>query len=156
MLFRSIVPTWQEPADDVVRDFFDGLVEVPVRSDEQKSLTRDTTDAEMQRIATRLEEAPAAAAAGEFGFTVEEAEAAEAASLVEREEFAGEEELVGPEAESSEPAEGASDSLKIGSSSSPPSASSPQAEPPAPPRRRLRKAGDVRSEEHTSELQSQN
>ncbi len=97
----------------------------------------------MQRIATRLEEAAAAAAAGEFGFTAEEAEAAEAASLVEREEFAGEEELVRPEAESSEPAEGASDSLKIGSSSSPPSASSPQAEPPAPPRRRLRKAGDV-------------
>ena len=59
------------------------MVEVPVRSDEQKSLTRDTTDAEMQRIATRLEEAAAAAAAGEFGFTVEEAEAAEAASLAE-------------------------------------------------------------------------
>ena len=138
---HGIVPTWQEPADDVVRDFFDGLVEVSVRSDEQKSLTRDTTDAEMQCIATRLEEAAAAAAAGEFGFTIEEAEAAEAASLVEREEFAGEKELVGPEAELSEPAEGASDSLKIGSSSSPPSASSPQAEPLAPPRRRLRKAG---------------
>ena len=40
----------------------------------------------MQRIATRLEEAAAAAATGEFGFTVEEAEAAEAASLVEQEE----------------------------------------------------------------------
>ena len=63
---HGIVPTWQEPADDVVRDFFDGLVEVPVRPDEQKSLTRDTTDAKMQRIATRLEEAAAAAAAGEF------------------------------------------------------------------------------------------
>ena len=73
------------------------------------------------RIATRLEEAAAAAAAGEFGFTVEEAEAVEAASLVEREEFAGEGELVGPE----------------------PSDSLPQAEPPAPPRRRLRTAGDV-------------
>ena len=140
---HGIVPTWQEPADDVVRDFFDGLVEVPVRSDKQKSLTRDTTDAEMQRIATRREDAAAAAAAGEFGFTVEEAEAAEAASLAEREELAGEGELVGPEAESSEPAEGASDSLKIDSSSFSPSDSSPQAEPPAPPRRRLRKAGDV-------------
>ena len=84
----------------------DGLVEVAVRADEQKSLTRDTTDAEMQRIATRLEEAAAAAAAGEFGFTVEEAEAAEVASLAEREELAGEGELVGPEAESSEPGEG--------------------------------------------------
>ena len=140
---HGIVPTWQEPADDVVQEFFDGLVEVPVRSDEQKSLTRDTTDAEMQRIATRLEEAAAAAAAGEFGFTVEEAEAAEAASLAEQEELAGEGELVGPEAESSETAEGASDSLMIGSSSSPPSASSPQAEPPAPARRRPCKAGDI-------------
>ena len=42
---HGIVPTWQEPADDVVQEFFDGLVEVAVRSDEQKSLTRDTTDA---------------------------------------------------------------------------------------------------------------
>ena len=65
------------------------MVEVPVRSNEQKSLTRATTDAEMQRITTRLEEAAAAAAAGEFGFTMEEAEVAEAASLAEREELAG-------------------------------------------------------------------
>ena len=69
---HGIAPTWQEPADDVVRAFFNDLVEVPVCADEQKSLTRDTTDDEMQRIATRLEEAAAAAAAGEFGFTVEE------------------------------------------------------------------------------------
>ena len=103
---HGIVPTWQEPADDVVRAFFDSLEEVPIRADEQKSLTRDTTDAELQRIATRTEEAAAAAAAGEFGFTVEEAEATEAASLAEREEFAGEGELVGPEDESSEPGEG--------------------------------------------------
>ena len=65
--------------------FFNDLVEVPVRADEQKSLTRDTTDAELQCIATRAEEAAAAAAAGVFGFTIEEAEAAEAASLAERE-----------------------------------------------------------------------
>ena len=97
----------------------------------------------MQHIATRLEEAAAATAAGEFGFTVEEAEAAEAASLAEREELVSEEELLGPESESSEPTEGANDPLQIGSSSSPPSASSLQAEPPAPPRRHLRKAGDV-------------
>ena len=133
---HGIVPTWQEPADDIVQRFFDGLVEVPVRSNEQKSLTRDTTNAEMQCIATRLEETAAAAAAGEFGFTVEEAEAAEAASLVEREELAGEEELVGPEAESSEPGE----EELVGPE---PSDSSPQAEPPAPPRRRLRKAVDI-------------
>ena len=103
---HGIVPTWQEPVDAIVQEFFDGLVEVPVRADEQKSLTRDTTDAEMQRIATRLEEAAAAATAGEFGFTVEEAEATEAASLAEREEFVGEEELAGPENESSELGEG--------------------------------------------------
>ena len=75
---HGIAPTWQEPVDDVVRAFFDDLVEVPVRADEQKSLTRDTTDAELQRVATRAEEAAAAAAAGAFGFTVEEAEVAEA------------------------------------------------------------------------------
>ena len=102
---HGIAPTWQEPADDVVQLFFDDLVEVPVRADEQRSLTRDTTDAELQRIATRAEEAAAAAAAGAFGFTVEEAEAAEAASLAERDEFAGEEDLAGPEAEPSEPGE---------------------------------------------------
>ena len=100
---HGIVPTWQEPAEDVVQEFFDGLVEVPVRSNEKNSLTRDTTDAEMTRIATRLEEAAAAAAAGEFGFTVEEADAAEAASRTEREGLAGEGKLAGRDVESSEP-----------------------------------------------------
>ena len=133
---HGIAPTWQEPADDIVQEFFDSLVEVPIRPDEQKSLTRDTTDNEMQRIATRLKEVAAAVAAGEFGFTMEEAEAAEAASLAEREEFTGEEELAGPEAEASEPGEGE----PVGPE---PSDSLPQAEPPAPPRRRLRKAADV-------------
>src|SRR4051812_21493342 len=89
---HGIDPTWQEPAYDVVQAFFDGLVEVPIRPDEQEGLIRATTDEEVQRIATRLEEAAAAAAAGEFGFTVEEVEAAEAASLAEREGLAGEEE----------------------------------------------------------------
>ena len=32
---HGIVPTWQEPADDVVQEFFDSLVEVQVRPDEQ-------------------------------------------------------------------------------------------------------------------------
>ena len=102
---HGIVPTWQEPADDVVRAFFDTLEELPVRADEQKSLTRDTTDVELQLIATRAEEAAAAAAAGVFGFTVEEAEAAEAANLAERAEFMGEEEPAGSEAEPSEAGE---------------------------------------------------
>ena len=119
------------------------MVEVAVRSDEKDSLTRDTTDAEMTRIATRLEEAAAAAATGEFGFTMEEAEAAEAASRAERGEPAGEKELAGHNVESSEPAKDTSGSLEINSSSSSSSGSSPQAEPPSPPRRRLRKAGDV-------------
>ena len=88
-----------------MRAFFDTLEEVPVRADEQKSLTRDTTDEELQLIATRAEEAAAAAAAGVFGFTVEEAEAAEAANLAERAEFIGEEELAGSEAEPSEAGE---------------------------------------------------
>ena len=126
-----------------MQQFFDGLVEVPIRSDEKDSLTRDTTDAEMTRIATRLEEAAAAATAGEFGFTVEEAEAAEAASRAEREEPVGEKELARHGVESSEPAEDASGSLEINSSSSSSSGSSPQAEPSTAPRRRLRKAGDV-------------
>ena len=131
------------------------MVEVPVRSDEKNSLTSDTTDAEMTRIATRLEEAAAVAAAGEFGFTVEDADAAEAENRAEREEFTGKkelarqeelaskEDLAGRDAEPSEPAEDASGSLEINSSSSSSSGSSLQAEPPSPPRRRLRKAVDV-------------
>ena len=121
---HGIVPTWQEPADDIVQAFLDNLEEVSVRANEQKSLTRDTTDEELQRIATRAEEVAAVAAAGVFGFTVEEAEAAEAANLAERAEFIGEEEPAGEE----EPE---------------PSESLPQAEPPAPPRRRLRRGGDA-------------
>ena len=60
---------------------------MPVHADEQKSLTHDTTNEELQRIATRAEEVAAAAAAGAFGFTVEEAEAAEAANLAKRAEI---------------------------------------------------------------------
>ena len=130
---HGIAPTWQEPAGDVVRAFFDSLEEVPIRADDQKSLTRDTTDEELQSIATRAEEVAAAAAAGAFGFTVEEAEAAEAASLAKREEFAGEEDLAGPEAEPSE----------AGEEEPEPSENLPQAKPPDPPRRRLRRAADI-------------
>src|SRR4051812_25112448 len=129
---HGIDSTWQEPADDVVQAFFDGLVEVPIRPDEQKGLTRDTTEDEMKRIATRLEEAAAAAAAGEFGFTVVEADAAKAASLTERTELAGEEEPAGHDAESGEPVGDTSGLPEIGSSSVPPLGSSSQAEPPAP------------------------
>ena len=60
---HGIDPTWQEPAEDAVQEFFDNLEEVLIRSDEKKGLTQDTTDKEMAYIATRLEEAAAAAAA---------------------------------------------------------------------------------------------
>ena len=82
---HGIAPTWQEPAGDVVQQFFDSLVEVAVNADDKKLLTRDTTDQVMERITTRAEEAAAAAAAGEFGFTVEEADAESVMSLAERE-----------------------------------------------------------------------
>ena len=49
---HGIDPTWQEPAEDAVQAFFDNLEEVPIRSDEKKGLTRDTTDKEMAYIAT--------------------------------------------------------------------------------------------------------
>ena len=127
-----------------MQQFFDGLVEVEVRADEKRSLTRDTTEEEMRRIAIRAEEAAAAAAAGEFGFTVEEAEAEAASSLAEREWIDGEEELAAPEVESSEPAEGE----HAEGASGPPSPghlpqTEPTAQPPAQPRRRLRRGGDA-------------
>src|SRR3954463_1428263 len=87
---HGIDPAWIEHADDVVRAFFDNLIEVPIDADEKRGLTRDTTDDELKHIATRMEEAAAAAAAGGVWFTVEEAEAVEAASLADREKLAGE------------------------------------------------------------------
>src|SRR3954467_13026289 len=87
---HGIDPAWIEPVDDVMRAFFDNLIEVPVDADEKKGLTRDTTDDELKRIASRMEEVAAAAAGAEFGSAVEEAEAAEAASLADREDLADE------------------------------------------------------------------
>src|SRR3954463_11795484 len=89
---HGIDSTWQEPADDVVRAFFDDLVEVPINPDEKRGLTRDTTPEELAYIASRMEEAAATAAAGESGFTLAEADAAEAESLADQMEFAGAEE----------------------------------------------------------------
>ena len=136
---HGIAPTWQEPAGDVVQQFFDSLVEVAVNADEKKLLTRDTTEQEMERIATREEEAAAAATAGEFGFTVEEADAASATSLAEREWPEDEEELASPDAELSEPAEGASGPPSPGSLPG----TGPRTQPPVQPRRRLRRIGDA-------------
>jgi hypothetical protein len=139
---HGLDPTWKVPGEMEEREFFDNLVERPINKDEKKGLTRDTTDAELARIATRAEEARAAAEAGEFGFTVEEAEAARAASLaVEGElaeggELAGQDESAGP----SEPPEETHSSSTDGSSSE---EDLPQAETPAPQRKRIRKLGDV-------------
>ena len=71
---HGIDPTWREPSDEAVQTFFDNLVEQPINPDEKRGLTRDTTDREMAYIATRLEEAAAAEAAGEFAYTLEEAD----------------------------------------------------------------------------------
>ena len=92
---HGINPTWREPSEEAVQTFFDNLVESPINADEKRGLTHDTTDEEMAYIATRLEEAAAARAAGEFGYTVEEAEAAEAVSLAEEEELRKAGKLVG-------------------------------------------------------------
>ena len=53
--------------------FFDNLVEKPRNAEENKGLTRATTERDIAYIASRMEEAAAAAAAGDFGYTVEEA-----------------------------------------------------------------------------------
>ena len=136
---HGIAPTWQEPAGDVVQQFFDSLVEVAVNCDEKKLLTRDTIEQEMERIATRVEEAAAAAAAGEFGFTMEEADAALAMSLAEREQPEEEEELAAPDAESNEPAEGTGGPPPPGSLPG----AGPGTQPPVQPRRRLSRIGDA-------------
>ena len=122
-----------------MQQFFDSLVEVVVNADEKKLLTRDTTEQEMERIATRAEEAAAAAAAGEFGFTVEEADAALAMSIAEREQPEEEEELAAPDAESNEPAEGTSGPPPPGSLPG----AGPGTQPPVQPRRRLSRIGDA-------------
>src|SRR4051812_32518686 len=140
---HGIDATWQGPANDIVQAFFDDLVEVPVNPDEKKGLTRDTTPDELAYIASRMEEAAAAVAAGAFGFTAAEADAAEVASLAERAEFVGEEEPAGRNIESGEPAEDTGGLPETDASSSQLLGSSSQAEPPAPPRRRLRKAGGM-------------
>src|SRR4051812_2344241 len=139
---HGIDATWQEPADDVVQAFFDNLEEVPVDPDEKRGLTRDTTPEELAYIASRMEEAAAAAAAGESGFTLAEADAAEAESLADQMEFAGAEEPAG-HGGAGEPAQDASGLPEVDAPSSQLPGSSSQAEPPAQPRRRLRRAGEV-------------
>src|SRR3954467_12323739 len=89
-----------------------------------------------------MEEAAAAAAAGEAGFTEAEAEEAEAESLADPMELVGEEETVG-HGGGDEPAQDASGLPEVDVASSQLPGGSSQAEPPAQPRRRLRKVGEV-------------
>src|SRR3954469_11046169 len=135
---HRIDATWQEPPDGVVRALFDNLVEVPVDPNEKDGLTRDTTPEELAYIASRVEEAAAAAAAGESGYTEAEADAAEAASLADQTEFVGEEEPA-EHGGAGEPAQDTSGLPEVDASSLQLPGSSSQAKPPAQPRRRLRK-----------------
>ena len=79
--------TWIPPKSADIMSFFDNLVEVAKNKDEIKGLTRDTTDQEVAYIASRVEEAAAAAAAVDFGYTPEEAEVADASSQAEEAEI---------------------------------------------------------------------
>src|SRR6187401_1665257 len=84
---HGVVPTWLVPSAETVQAFFDNLVEKPRNAEERKGLTQETTARDVAYIASRMEEAAAAAAAGEFGYTVDEAEAADAVSQAEEEEI---------------------------------------------------------------------
>src|SRR3954469_5195483 len=135
---HGIDATWREPPEGVVRAFFDGLVEVPVDPNEKDGLIRATTPEELAYIASRMEDAAAAAAAGEVGFTEAEAEEAEAESLADPMELVGEAETVGHGGED-ESAQDASSLPEVDVASSQLPCGSSQAEPPAQPRRRLRR-----------------
>src|SRR4051812_40573296 len=138
---HGINATWQEPPEEVVRAFFDDLEERPVNPAEKDGLIRATTAAEFAYIASRMEEAAAAAAADEAGFTEAEAEAAEAESLADPMELVGEGEPAGHGGED-EPAQDASGLPEVDVASSQLPGGSSQAEPPAQPRRRLRRGGE--------------
>ena len=84
---HGVDPTWIEPPPDAILSFFDNLVEVPKNTEENKGLTRATTERDIAYIASRMEEAAAAAAAGDFGFTVDEADAADASCQAEAAEI---------------------------------------------------------------------
>lgn len=56
---------WRDPLEDVVRAWFDNLVERPIA--EEKDLIRDTTDKKLAFIASRADEAQMAEGAGDSG-----------------------------------------------------------------------------------------
>ena len=50
-------PSWKEPKDAEVQQFFDTLYEGYVNTDAERLLVQDTTQAELDYIATRAREA---------------------------------------------------------------------------------------------------
>ena len=61
------VPSWEEPKDEDVQQFFDTLIEVYVNVDAERWLIMDTTQAELDYITTRAREAQLAMQAGIAG-----------------------------------------------------------------------------------------
>ena len=78
------VPSWKEPKDADVQQFFDTLIEVYVNADAERWLVMDTTQAELDYIATRAREAQLAMEAGSVGGVEDKA-----ATAAEEEELTG-------------------------------------------------------------------
>src|SRR3954468_13514125 len=70
------VSSWREPAAVDVRQFFDTLAKVYVNADAERRLVMDTTQAEVDYIATRAKEAQLALEAGSAGGVEDEGTAA--------------------------------------------------------------------------------
>ena len=60
-------PSWQEPEDAEVQQFFDTLHEGYINADDERLLVQDTTQAELDYIATRAREVQLAEEAGSTG-----------------------------------------------------------------------------------------
>ena len=76
-------PSWKEPEDVEVQQFFDTLHEAYINADAERLLVQDTTQAELDYIATRAREAQLAEEAGSAGGVEDKA-----ATAVEEEELA--------------------------------------------------------------------
>jgi hypothetical protein len=140
---HSVEATWAVPPEVDVRQFFDNLVERPIK--EEKWLIRDTTEQELEFIALRVEEDRLAREAGDYGHTLAEFDKAQEESLADQGTLAEEGELAAPGKVGgpSEPADEASNSEDESSSSEEDVESPPQADTPAPTRKkRLRKLGE--------------
>ena len=76
------VPSWRKPKDPDVQQFFDTLIEVYVNADAERWLIMDSTQAELDYIATRAREAQLAMEAGSAGGVEDKA-----ATVAEEEEL---------------------------------------------------------------------